>query len=192
MYETDCARVLLTAVLGEEDTAGLPSTVVLLWTHKLSRLVAGNDVRNATASISQDVNPTARRRDSHAPQNPANPTFLDPTTNTEFNKYAIDTGDASEAEMIAIEYICSYNPDEDGETWLVSEEGNPVIKLTSDYFDNFGGISEKIPSTETYSFSPEYFQAKLSLVRADPLLQKEAQKWSDDVKAARLAQLSTH
>lgn len=121
------------------------------------------------------------------PQNPANPTFLEPTTNTEFNKYAFDTGDASGAEMVAIEYICSYNPDENGEWWLVSEEGNPVTKLTSAYFDHFGGDLDKFPNTETYSFSQEYFQAKLSLVRADPLLQEEAQQWLDDVKATQRA-----
>lgn len=57
--------------------------------------------------------------------------------------------------------------------------------MPSHYFDHFGGDLDKPPSNETYSFSQEYFQAKLSLVRADPLLQEEAQQWLDDVKATQ-------
>ncbi|KAJ5466540.1 hypothetical protein N7539_009496 [Penicillium diatomitis] len=122
---------------------------------------------------------------SQKPQNPANPTFLKPATNTEFTKYAYDTEDATEAEMVAVEYICSYNPDVNGEWWLVSEEGKPVIKLTTHYVDHFGGDLDKSPTTETYSFIQEYFQAKLSIVRADLQLQEEAQKWLDGVKATQ-------
>lgn len=122
---------------------------------------------------------------SPKPQNPANPTFLEPTTNTEFKKYAFDTEDATEAEMIAIEYICSYNPDVNGEWWLVSEEGNSVTKLTTHYFDHFGGGLDTSPTTETYSFIQEYFQAKLSSVRADLQLQEEARQWLEGVKATQ-------
>lgn len=122
---------------------------------------------------------------SPKPQNPANPTFLDPTTNIEFKKYAFHTEDATEAEMVAIEYICSYNPDVNGEWWLVSEEGKPVTKLTTHYLDHFGGGLDKSRTAESYSFIQEYFHAKLSIVRVDLQLQEEAQQWLEGVKATQ-------
>ena len=113
------------------------------------------------------------------------PTFLEPTTNTEFKKYAFDTEDATEAEMVAIEYICAYNPDINGEWWLVIGEGKPVTEMTPHYMDYFDGGLDKSPSTETYFFTQEYFKAKLSFVRADLQLQEEAQQWLEKVKAAQ-------
>ncbi|KAJ5833680.1 hypothetical protein N7474_001991 [Penicillium riverlandense] len=116
-------------------------------------------------------------------QNAANPTFLNIKNGTQFRKYVSDIGNATESEMVTIEYLCSYNPDTLGDLWLVNEEGNGVAQLTKDYYEAFGGPAiDRSRGVNVYNFSQGLFDSMLAQVKSDLPLQEEAQTWVRNIK----------
>lgn len=111
----------------------------------------------------------------------ANPLYVDPATGLTFHKYDTDVGSATEAEMNTVEYICSYDVDDNGIVWLVSEQGQGVARMTPKYVEHFADFDTS-PTDRGYEYSSEVFEAALQEARADPDLQAAAQAWVDEVK----------
>ncbi|KAH8169391.1 hypothetical protein LIA77_11517 [Sarocladium implicatum] len=115
--------------------------------------------------------------------NLANPLFHNTDTDQTFHKYSTSVGDATEEEMNALEFTSSYNPDNAGNTWLISEELRPVAQITKAYMDQFAGeFPTDTIGDEHYVFNMTYFNERLEQVRADPEVIQQAQAWVVDNK----------
>lgn len=115
--------------------------------------------------------------------NLANPLFVNTDTRETFLKYSTNVGDATEEEMNALEFTSPYAPDDSGNTWLVSEELQPVVQITKAYMDQFSGdLPTDIVGDEHYVFNATYFDERLKQVRADPELLQQAHAWVIDDK----------
>lgn len=115
--------------------------------------------------------------------NSANRPFVNINTKETFYKYTTTVGDATEEEMNAVEFTSSYAPDDSGNTWLVSEELQPVIQMTKSYMDQFAGnLPTDFIGNEHYTFNTTYFDERIKQVRADPELLQQAHAWVLNVK----------
>lgn len=118
----------------------------------------------------------------------ANPLFLAESTGLEFRKYATDIGNATDAQMVAIEYLSAYETDTDGNLWVVNDVSYGVAKLTAEYRDYFAVGLDLSPSDNTYTVEEGRFQELLATVSEDLDLQAEAQEWVAEAKAIYRAQ----
>ncbi|RAL03330.1 uncharacterized protein BO80DRAFT_443003 [Aspergillus ibericus CBS 121593] len=117
----------------------------------------------------------------------ANPLFLVDSTGHVFHKYASNIGNATEAQMVAIEYLSAYDTDTEGNLWIVNNLTYGVAQLTADYRDYFGVDLDMSPSDNAYTLDEDRFQSLLSTVREDYSLQTEAQQWAAESKATHRA-----
>ena len=112
-----------------------------------------------------------------------NPVFIETATGTVFSKYDTPIFDASEAELVALEYIGRYEQDTEDNWWVVSREGQPLSRLSKLYGDHFATM---IPTLRTFDYeysATEYLNA-LQTVRGNITIQDEAMAWAATAKEA--------
>ena len=118
--------------------------------------------------------------------NVGNPTFIDQRTGHAFKKFDTNVGDATEAEMVTMEYTSSYNTDDKGDMWVVDMTGGGIAlaKLTMEYADRFSeGYNKKMITTNTYYFNQVYFDQRLAQIRKNASLRADAQEWLSEIKS---------
>ena len=91
--------------------------------------------------------------------------------------YVNDVGDATDHELIAMNYICQYIPTENNDIWLLSEEEKPIAQLSSQH--PLANHLIYLPSdfSAEYHFNRDDFTRLLEQVRGDEELQTKALAW---------------
>lgn len=112
-----------------------------------------------------------------------NPAFVQSSTGTVFFKYDTPILDASEAELVAMEYTGRYEKDMEGVWWVVSREGKPLSRMTKMYGENFA-TTPLGPGLFEYEYSATEYSAALQIVRGNHTLQNEAMEWAAQVKSS--------
>lgn len=127
---------------------------------------------------------TDRAEHRDGPVHGAIPLYIEPSTGRTFYKYDTDVESATIAELITVEYICSYVLDRDGTMWLVSEEGKGVARMTQLYLHAIVGVGNLgiSPLEQSYEHDNEAFRALLRAARAQPQLREEARVWAEGIQ----------
>lgn len=83
-----------------------------------------------------------------------NPLFVQTSSGVVFSRYDTPLLDATEPELVALEYTGRYQRDTTGSWWVISQQGKPISRMTVLYGENFVTLpSASSSSTFEYEYN---------------------------------------
>lgn len=111
--------------------------------------------------------------------------FTNSANGASFVKYASDTKDATEDDMVTIEYMGSYSLDTSGRFVIKDTRQRAVAMLTEEYSQAYGGELMDILSRNDWVVDYAAFDEALAAAREANAPKAAAREWAESIKIKR-------
>ena len=111
--------------------------------------------------------------------------FTNSANGASFVKYASDTKDATEDDMVTIEYMGSYSLDTSGRFVIKDTRQRAVAMLTEEYSQAYGGELMDIVSRNDWVVDYAAFDEALAAAREANAPKAAAREWAESIKIKR-------